>query len=174
MTNKSKHSAIRDFLVQNSELDNQSLRNKLLNVNIRLFQANKKYSGIVILIIDYMKKLLATSFSDYSNLRGISGANIGIPINIIGFVSTKGHVVIMINPFIKEHSDKKRTVSSNCGSLVLPKSIKVERSYSVTVDYHNEDGRPCFRTFEGTDAFVIQHEVDHNNGILITQRKKRK
>lgn len=174
MSNKKVQSpSIKDYLVQNQESDDQSLHNKLLNVNIRLFTSNKKYSGIIVLIIDYMKKLLATNFSDYSNLRGISGANIGIPINIIGFVNTKGKVIIMINPFIKEYSNKKQTVSSNCGSIVLSKAIKVERSYNITVDYHNEGGRLCIKSFEGRDSFVIQHEVDHNNGILIIDREKR-
>lgn len=173
MTKKQQHLSIRDYLVQNTELDNQSLHNKLLNINIRLFVSNKKYSSIVVLVIDYMKKLLATSFSDYSNLRGISGANIGIPINIIGFVDTKGQVVIMINPLIKKYSNKKQMVSSNCGSIVLSQAIKVERSYKITVDYYDEIGKPSIKTFEGSDAFVIQHEVDHNNGILITQREKK-
>jgi len=164
---------IREYLVQNSESENQSLRNELLNVNMRLFASNKRYNSIIVLIIEYMKSLFATKFSDYSSLRGISGANIGIPINIIGFVDKKSRIVIMINPFIKEYSSEKQTVSSNCGSLVLPEAIRVERSVSITVDYRNESGEKCVKSFKGSEAFVIQHEIDHNNGILIIQKEKR-
>jgi len=128
VTKKTKCHPIRDYLVQNRESNDQSLHSKLLNVNIRLFNGNREYYSIITIVIEYMKKLLARSFSDYPNLRGISGANIGIPINIIAFVDKKGRVVVMINPLIREYSNEKRTVSSNCGSLVLSQAIKVERS----------------------------------------------
>jgi len=170
---KSQYPSIKSFLVQNKESEDQSLHNKLLDVNMRLFDSNREYYSIIVLVIGYMKKLFATNFSDYSQLKGISGANIGIPINIIGFVDQLGKVRIMINPSIKTHSKRKQMVSSNCGSLVLRKAVKVERSCRVLVEYYDEDGKKNNNFFEDRDAFVIQHEIDHNNGILIIDREKR-
>jgi len=68
-------------------------------------------------------------------------------------------------------------VESNCGSLNLEESIPVERHESVTVKYYPfpiegeeyaaEFHLPIVETFT---SGTIQHEIEHNNGILITDK----
>jgi peptide deformylase len=47
---------------------------------------------------------------------------------------------------------------------------KVKRAHEVTIDYQDENGKPHHETLKGFLATIIQHEIDHTNGILFTQR----
>ena len=62
-----------------------------------------------------MLEILNTKFSDYTKLQGISGANVGIPFNII-IVRDLDNYIIMINPEILSKSKETKLVKSNCGS----------------------------------------------------------
>ena len=48
----------------------------------------------------------------------------------------------------------------------------VERQERVTIRYVDEDFKEHLETFEGMDARVIQHEYDHIEGVLFTQKLK--
>jgi peptide deformylase len=165
--------SVEENLVQNSEKENDYLHRPLFNVNIRLFTSNEHYRKTIIDICDYMKLVMLQEYKDYSKLAGLSGANIGIPFNIISILKND-EITHMINPSIVRMSKQTLTVQSNCGSLRLPNKISVLRREWVEVSYYDISGRHHQEKFTIVDGGgTIQHEIDHNKGILITNISKR-
>ena len=159
-----------DWLVQYIEPDNSILRKQNFNVNIRLYKNNKDYKVLIDAIIAHMKKILYLNFNNYLHSPvGISGANVGIPFNII---IVKDKEIVMINPHIFSYSKEKERARGACGSLIGHEPVLVERSTSVVVNYFDcKSLRYLRRSFGGFTAKVIQHEIDHNNGILLIDRE---
>jgi len=163
---------IEEFIIQNKEEDDSILHNKLLDVNMKLFNNNKKYRRLVLKIIDYMKKVAKMKFENYSSAKGISGANVGVPFNIIGVKNKNNKWDFFINPICLKKAPTKKTVKSNCGSLCLEKPIEIERHTWIRIEYYNLKGDKKSDYFSGQYGNTIQHEIDHNNGILIIDQKK--
>ncbi len=163
---------ITKFLVQMlmpNEFDTEILKRRIFNVNIRLLVDNKQYRKIISYIIYYMNNLMETKFSDYTTLKGLSGANLGIPFNIIA-VRDNGSIKILINPRITKKSTRTKIINSNCGSIRLSKPIPVRRSIWINVEWYDIKGTRYVSKFEGPVGNTIQHEIDHNLGVLITNR----
>ena len=171
---------IADCLVQDREDDDSFLHRQLFPVSVRLYKENIRYRKIIRDMIEYMRKVATTEFSDYGKLRGLSGANVGIPYNIVVLVEKNYHTEVFINPIIIRGYGDKRIVTSNCGSLQLKKPIKVTRYNEISIQYHDyedkklPDGSLVLITqqFKGARAATLQHEVDHNNGLLINQLQR--
>lgn len=176
------YKTIRNHVVQNETKYDAILHRKGFDVNMFLFKTSKGYKKIIQSIVDHMWDLLRVSFDDYGEIRGISGANVGVPLNIIGIVVTKeaeevckkkeGGSLFMINPRITKKSKKLMTVKSNCGSLNLPEKIEVERHEWVEVEYFDTHGNLKKNKFTGAFGSTVQHEIDHNLGVLITDKQK--
>lgn len=149
------------------------LRRPVHQVNMRLYTENKYYRQLVGKVIEYMKFVIKIKFSDYAKLSGLSGANVAIPYNIIAVIRDDGDPFIMINPSIVSISKQTKEVSSNCGSINLEKPVKVKRRLWVEVSFYSEDGDHLQKRFTLADAGgAIQHEIDHNRGVLITDKDK--
>lgn len=150
------------------------LKTKLLPVSMRLFKSSIQYRHIIKDICRYIEFLALNKPDDYKLPHGMSGANVGIPFNIIGIVRNRGkkdaYCEIMINPTIIEWVDDNNvTMLSNCGSIRLKEPIEVSRPSEVKVLYYDEQGDSRLRWFSiSQGGATIQHEIDHNNGILIT------
>ena len=71
---------------------------------------------------------------------------------------------LMLDPVILKASEPYETEE---GCLSLPGIRKTKRYRSIKVQYQNEDFFVRFKTFSGWTAQIIQHEIDHCNGILI-------
>lgn len=81
-------------------------------------------------------------------------------------------IYYFINPEITSHSQEKIVFEEGC--LSLPDQFfPIVRSESITLRYQNEKGLPKKLSAEGFLAIVIQHEVDHLDGILIIDRYKK-
>ena len=155
--------------------DKPYLKSKLLNVNIRLLKSNPEYKAIVKSCCDLLEKCALTKMEGYKLPHGTSGANLGIPFNIIAIVKNRGEkgafCDIMINPKIIETSNKMIETYSNCGSIRLKQPIKINRHESVKVVWNDLDGNIYNKTLNRENGgLTIQHEIDHNLGILITDR----
>ncbi|WP_445346037.1 peptide deformylase [Acinetobacter bohemicus] len=73
--------------------------------------------------------------------------------------------VVMVNPEILEQSDV--TVLGEEGCLSVPNERgQVQRAQSIKVLYHTLTGKQMESIFEGFPARIVQHEIDHLNGIL--------
>jgi peptide deformylase len=168
---------VEDYLthIDNSE-DVQYLKGKAFPVNMRLFRTSPEYKAIVLQCCEYIKKLALTKMDGYKKPHGMSGANLAIPFNIIAFVANRGTeyetAEIMINPTVESYSEKKVKTRSNCGSIRLTEPIEITRFQSVRVSWYDENGVLRIATLDREHGgFTIQHEIDHNLGILITDRK---
>ena len=164
---------IEDYMVQIKETQNDVLIRKLHDVNMRLYNSNREYRGIVREVANLLSRVLCMKFENYSSIKGISGANLGIPFNII-VVRINNVPKQMINPKIIESFGKRIDVSSNCGSLLLAKKITVSRSEFVKVAYYNLNGDKRTKEFsEEQSGFTIQHEIEHNLGITLLDKDTR-
>jgi len=84
---KEKKEDITRFIVQDrmsGEFSTDVLHRKCFDVNIRLMGTSEGYSKLVMSVVRYMRDILMREYSNYPEVKGISGANIGIPFNIIG------------------------------------------------------------------------------------------
>ncbi|MGA2453761.1 MAG: peptide deformylase [Solirubrobacteraceae bacterium] len=81
-------------------------------------------------------------------------------------------VTALVNPVFEWLSDELETAEEGC--LSLPGvHVEVERHARVRVRGQDETGRPLEIEAEGLEARVIQHEVDHLNGVLVLDRISR-
>lgn len=142
--------------------DKDILTRKLFDVNLRLYKTSRPYTHIIWDIAEYLLWCARTEKDGYKKPHGYSGANAGIPFNIIATPDE-----VMLNPHIIVATGSKIGVS-DCGSLLLPKPIKVDRFSEITFEFWDLDSN----RHERTGYFpTIQHEIDHNKGILITNRE---
>lgn len=76
--------------------------------------------------------------------------------------------LVMINPRIVSHSVKQTALPDGEGCLSIDEVYEglVPRSKRITVEYQDLDGNTHKERFKGYPAIVIQHEIDHLNGIL--------
>ena len=77
--------------------------------------------------------------------------------------------VVMINPQILEFSETTCLGEEGCLSVPNQRAL-VERAQVIRVLYHTLEGDVMETTFEGFPARIVQHEVDHLNGILFVDR----
>ncbi|MGM9612676.1 MAG: peptide deformylase, partial [Butyricicoccus sp.] len=88
---------------------------------------------------------------------------IGVNKRIIAF-DNEGSYMVMFNPEIVKHSGQYEAEE---GCLSLPGTRKTKRYRSIKVKYQNREFGVRFKTFTGWTAQIIQHEIDHCEGILI-------
>lgn len=77
--------------------------------------------------------------------------------------------VVMVNPEILEFSQS--TCFGEEGCLSVPDERgQVERAQAIKLRYYTLQGEVIETTYEGFPARIVQHEVDHLNGILFVER----
>ena len=102
--------------------------------------------------------------------RGIAAPQIGILKRAIFIrMQPTGFCNALINPKIVWASDKKMQLWDDCFSFP-DLMVRVERAVQVTVDYLDEKGAQQTITAEGDLSELLQHEIDHLDGILAVQR----
>lgn len=84
--------------------------------------------------------------------------------------------LILVNPVITEYSGSKEELWEGCISAgsngTCDLFAKVPRHQKIRVKYLDEKGKSHTRGFSGLEAHVVQHEVDHLNGILFVDHVK--
>ena len=79
---------------------------------------------------------------------------------------------VFFNPEITEFSDE--TVLMIEGCLSYPGLyIKIKRPQYIVLTWENEEGNKCYDKFAGMTSRIIQHEVDHLEGITFLQKANR-
>ena len=76
----------------------------------------------------------------------------------------QGNYMVMFNPEIIKYAGPYETEE---GCLSLVGTRKTKRYQSVKVRYQSDDFAVHIKTFFGRTAQIIQHEVDHCNGVII-------
>jgi peptide deformylase len=106
---------------------------------------------------------------------GLAGPQVGyswriVAVNLSAALGPQGSPIIMINPKITTASSKTEIGREGC--LSLPKEFyQVERHSAISVQYRDLDGKVKSMMANGYLARIIQHELDHLDGILIIDKK---
>ena len=141
-----------------------------------------------------LRKVAAEIAPDYPNLKelisdmfdtmyhsegiGLAAPQIGISIRLFvidasplqeDYPNLKDFKKVFINPTIVLRSGDLTLYNEGC--LSLPQLREdVQRENVIVIDYLDEDFNPQHEQFEGIAARIIQHEYDHLEGILFTDR----
>jgi peptide deformylase len=103
---------------------------------------------------------------------GLAAPQIGVLRRVLVYqTADEEPLVALVNPRVLETSKERETSEEGClslgsASVVVP----VERPASVTVEATSPAGEPLRVEAEGLEARVIQHELDHLDGVLILDR----
>ncbi len=108
--------------------------------------------------------LLDTLLAHRQTCVGMAANMIGQSKRIIVF-DNEGTPMLMLNPEIVTASGEYET-EEGCLSL-LGGPRKTKRFQKIKVKYQNLDFQIRLKTFTGWTAQIIQHEIDHCNGVLI-------
>lgn len=107
--------------------------------------------------------LLETLEAHKDGCVGMAANMIGVNKRIIAF-DNEGSYMVMFNPEIIKKSEPYET-DEGCLSLTGTRNTK--RWKSIKVQYQNEKFQTRIKTFVGWAAQIIQHEIDHCEGIII-------
>ncbi|MBM7555507.1 peptide deformylase [Halanaerobacter jeridensis] len=103
-----------------------------------------------------------------ANGVGLAAPQVGIS-KAITVIDIGNELLEFINPEIINESE--RTYIDEEGCLSIPNETgKVERAYGVTVKALDREGKEFELEAEGLLARAIQHELDHLNGVLFTDK----
>ena len=94
---------------------------------------------------------------------GMAANMIGVCKRIIAF-DNEGEYLVMLNPVIVK---KSGPYEAEEGCLSLTGTRKTKRFQTIKVQWQNEQFQTRLKTFTGFTSEIIQHEIDHCEGILI-------
>lgn len=109
------------------------------------------------------RDLLETLEAHKAGCVGMAANMIGVRKRIIAF-DNEGSYMVMFNPEIVK---KSGAYEAEEGCLSLTGTRKTRRWQSIKVQYQNEKMQIRLKTFTGWTAQIIQHEIDHCEGIII-------
>ncbi len=130
---------------------------------------------------DFIKNMLETMYKTKG--IGLAAPQVGVLKRVIVVdlslrkedeegISLPKEPMALINPEIIEKSQDMQIFEEGCLS-VPNQSAEVERFYKIKVKFLDENGVAQIKEFEDFDAVVIQHELDHLDGILYIDRISR-
>jgi peptide deformylase len=104
---------------------------------------------------------------------GLAATQLGVLHRLLVYrVDQDAPLGVLVNPEIEWRGDEVETMEEGC--LSLPGvGVEVERPVRVRVTAVDEHGSPLVVEASGLEARVIQHEVDHLDGVLILDRTSR-
>lgn len=114
--------------------------------------------------IQVAKDLIDTLQAHREHCVGMAANMIGIMKRIIIFYQEDGQYIVMINPEIIK---KEGLYHTREGCLSLDGERETERYQSIKVKYYDMNFKIKIKTYKGFTAQIIQHEMDHLEGILI-------
>lgn len=100
--------------------------------------------------------------------RGISAIQIGVPLRLI-YIEFEGSGYPLINPEWEWMSAEKFVLWDDCFSFP-DLMVKLERSKAVRLRYQSAGGDWLTLSAEGALSELLQHEMDHQDGILAVDR----
>jgi peptide deformylase len=104
---------------------------------------------------------------------GLAATQVGIVERVLVYrVENDSPIVALINPDIVWRGDELETAQEGC--LSIPGvHVDVERNVHVRVNAVDETGLPLEVEASGLEARVLQHEIDHLDGVLMLDRASR-
>ena len=114
--------------------------------------------------IQVARDLLETLEAHKEGCVGMAANMIGVSKRIIAF-DNEGSYMVMFNPEIVRKSEPYETEESCLSLLGGPRKCK--RYKSIKVQWQTSEMQTRIKTFTGFPAQIIQHEIDHCDGVLI-------
>ena len=114
--------------------------------------------------LEIVRDLLETLAFHKEGCVGMAANMIGVTKRIIAF-DNEGTYMVMLNPQILKAEGEYETQEGCLSLLGGPRPTK--RFRKIKVQYQTEQLQTRLKTFTGWTAQIIQHEIDHCNGILI-------
>ncbi|HWB23494.1 MAG TPA: peptide deformylase [Gaiellaceae bacterium] len=100
---------------------------------------------------------------------GLAATQVGVLRRLFVFDPNEEGPRVVVNPRLVKSSKERETDEEGCLSLQGVR-VPVERATSVTLAGQDENGADVEWTLEGLSARVVQHELDHLDGVLIIDR----
>ena len=116
-------------------------------------------------VCDLLKAAIEEDRKHQATILGIAANQIGIMTRIILYRGDDGYLKGLIDPVITVASERDWIEPEGCGSLP-GYECDVARSKTIHVT-----SKEVERDFDGWEARIIQHEIDHLDGILILDRE---
>jgi len=125
-------------------------------------------SPAIRLVADDLRDTLSAAKRKYKMGRAIAAPQIGAPVRVLVVDPGKSRT-IMLNPEITDVGSEDFLVWDDCFSFpnLL---VRVTRAYRITVGYEDIKGKQKSIDLEGPMAELLQHEIDHLDGILAVDR----
>jgi peptide deformylase len=127
----------------------------------------KPRSTAVRVIVDDLRDTLRDFQSRFGYGRAIAAPQIGAPVRIVYMEMDKPWV--LINPEIVDVGNEDFTVWDDCFSFPAL-LVRVSRAWRVKVRYQDVKGEVLTIEVEGDRAELLQHEIDHLDGVLAVDR----
>ena len=126
-------------------------------------------SPAVRLVADDLRDTLRSAQTKYKMGRALAAPQVGAPVRLV-FVEIKGKQRwTMVNPEITDVGSEDFTVWDDCFSFpnLL---VRVTRAYRASLTYQDLEGEKHTMELDGLMAELLQHEIDHLDGILAVDR----
>jgi peptide deformylase len=125
-----------------------------------------EFSGDLEALVERMFRLM-----DDANGVGLAGNQVGLLRRVLVYRPDREDAEprALVNPEIVERSDELASDEEGCLSLG-PLRVPVERNVRVSVEARDEHGEPVRVDAENLEARILQHEIDHLDGVLIIDR----
>ena len=104
---------------------------------------------------------------------GLAATQVGVVERVLVYrMQSQAPAIAVVNPEVQWSSDELETAEEGC--LSIPGvHVDVERSLHVRVGALDESGSPFTIEASGLEARVLQHEIDHLDGVLMLDRTTR-
>ncbi len=135
-------------------------------------QEIKKVDNKILKIISDMIEVLNNTHDPEG--VGLAAPQVGLPLRLfLAKPTAKSKILVFINPMILEVNEEEAKMKKRIleGCLSLP-SIwgRVIRKREITLSYLDGKGKPRVKKFKGFLSTIIQHEMDHLEGVLFTKK----
>ncbi len=163
-----------------TEKDNQTLRKISKEVT---FPMDEKDIYLINEMILYLRMSQDEEYAKKNNIRagmGLAAIQLGVEKRffVISYKKDDGtfEEYKVINPKIISHSEEEIYVEEGEGCLSVTRYVEgiVPRYARVTVEYNDEFGNTITKRVREEISVAFQHEIDHLNGILFTDKIDRK
>jgi peptide deformylase len=104
---------------------------------------------------------------------GLAAPQLGVSQRVLVYrIGSDAPLVALVNPEVEWHSEDVETLEEGC--LSIPSvAVDVERPIHVRIRAKDEHGEDRLVEASGLEARVIQHEMDHLDGVLMLDRASR-
>lgn len=148
------------------------LRKKTAEVNIPIKDEDKE---TLLCMLQYLKNSQNPAIAKKYNIRpgsGLSANQIGLDKRMFAALfpneMNENQELMLINPKVISHSMNMTYLPEGEGCLSVDRQVMgfVPRYERIKVKAYDITGREVFYRFKGYGAIVVQHEIDHLNGIM--------